>query len=283
MRKLTVLLSIFLCQWGWSQTAIQSGEKVVYVDSTGKVLNAGTFSRGTSFSEGLAAVDAGQGKPKWFFIGSDFGIKIPYGYDTVGNFHSGICPVKKGDFWFYIGTNGLEAFPGRFEEAGNFDKGFAVVRDANGSYVINELGERASFGYYQQISLVADSSFGALPKGEKYWSLFHLNGDTLLKDSFHYVAPSSSGYVLVNRLGGFRFLDKDGKLAFGRAFLEAKPFSNGWACIREEKQWYLMDEKGKIKKDLRLKEGVMMQLPLTPAINYNGKMGALSIQGSWVY
>ncbi|MBI1223283.1 MAG: hypothetical protein GC180_11815 [Bacteroidetes bacterium] len=285
MKTFAFLLSLFFCTSLLAQTAVQAGDKVTYLDEDGTVLNSNMFKRGTSFSEGLAAVDvshAGE-KPLWFFIGTDYSVKIPYGYDSVGNFHHGLCPVKKEGIWFYIGKDGLAVINEDYSEAGNFHNGMAVVTGRNGTFIIDTLGHPACFGFYEKISQIGDSCFGALPKGEQFWSLFNLNGDTLLNDSFYYVAPSIGGQVLVNRLGGYRFLNKKGDLLFGRAFLEATPFSNGWACIRQEDDWFLMDEQGKVKKDTRLKSPVRMQYPLTPAQNYNGKYGVLNLEGNWVY
>lgn len=268
-----------------AQTAIQTGEKVTYLDETGKVVNSGMYKRGTSFSEGLAAVDASHDgeSPKWFFINSEFKVHIPYGYDSVGLFKDGLCPVLKNGVWFYIGTNGLAAMDGEYIEAGNFHQGYAIVKSYNGAHIIDTKGNRIGVGYYKEISSLGDSCFGAIGKADAYWSLFHFNGDTLLKDSFYLVAPSVSGPVLVNRLGGYRFVNLKGEIQFGRAFLEATAYSNGWTSIRMENQWYLMDRKGKVKKGLRLKAPVQMQEPLTPALNYNGKYGALNLKGEWVF
>jgi hypothetical protein len=279
------LLLLMLTTTVQGQSPVQLGEKIAYIDSNGTVVNRDMFRRGTPFSDGLAAVDvAGKGqKPKWFFIATDYTIQIPYGYDTVGQFTGALCPVKKGDSWFYIGRDGLIRIDAKFHEAGNFRHGLARVKDDNGVYLIDTLGEKQTNQYFEDISTWNDSVFGARPKREPYWILMNFEGAVVLKDSFYGVWPSEDHTICVNRLGGYRFLDYQGNLLFGKAFLEAGPFSQGWASVRIENDWFLMDGQGRVKKDLRLKTSVLMSGAMSPAINYNGKTGFLSRDANWIY
>lgn len=284
MRKGFFATLLLIYSFVGAQAPLQVGDKVNYIDSLGDVVNAGMFKRGTAFSEGFAAVDvshAGE-QAKWFFIGEDFTVKIPYGYDTVGLFNGGLCPVKKGDAWFYIGNKGLVQIEAAFLEAGNFHEGIASVKDENGVFLIDEKGERITATYFDEISSLEDSVFGAKAKGNEYWSLYHLNGKVILQDSFYYLEPSPNGLVCVNRLGGYRFLNRKGELQFGRAYLDARAFSEGLACVRMEKNWVFIDEQGKVQGKTELKQGVILSGALTPAMNYNGKWGLLNRKGIWV-
>jgi|GEM_PF-2492381 len=284
MRK--QILFILLCcgTLASAQMPLQIGDKVNFIDSLGNIVNAGMFKRGTAFSEGLAAVDASHKgeQAKWFFIGSDFSVKIPYGYDTVGLFNDGLCPVKKGDTWFYIGTDGLISLKSAYELAGNFSNGMAKVQDENGVFLIDTDGKRISPTYYQEISSLQDSVFGAKGKGNTFWSLYHMDGSVVLEDSFYSVVPSANGLVCVNRLGGYRFVNRNGELQFGRAFLEAYAFSEGLACVRLEKNWVFIDENGKLQNKVELKKGASLTGAITLAMNYNGKWGLLNRQAMWI-
>jgi len=284
MRKRLLAILVFASSFSWAQVPLQAGEKVNYIDSLGEVVNSGMFKRGTAFSEGLAAVDVSHegDNPKWFFIGEDFSVKIPYGYDTVGCFNEGLCPVKKGDSWFYIGTDGLIEIAESYQSASNFSAGYAKVQDENGFYLIDIKGQRISPTYYEAISSLQDTVFGAKGKGNPYWSLYHLDGSVVLEDSFYYVDPSDNGLVCVNRLGGYRYLNLEGELQFGRAFIEAKAFSQGLACVRTEKNWVFIDEKGSVFGKTELKQGVCLSGPMTLAMNYNGKWGILNHQANWI-
>lgn len=284
MRKGILAVLLFSTTLLWAQMPLQAGGKVNYIDSLGHVVNSGMFKRGTAFSEGLAAVDvshAGE-DPKWFFIGEDYSVKIPYGYDTVGLFNEGLCPVKKGDSWFYIGTNGLNSISANYHLASNFSNGTAKVKDENGAYLINLTGERISPIFYEEISSLQDSVFGAKGKGNAYWSLYHLDGSVVLEDSFYYVEPSANGIICVNRLGGLRFVNRKGELQFGRVLLDAKAFSQGLACVQFERNWVFIDEKGKVYGKTELKQGVCLTGSMTLAMNYNGKWGILNRQGHWI-
>lgn len=284
-RTVNLVILLFVIQLVRAQSPVQKGNKIAYIDSNGKIVNEGMFKRGTPFSEGLAAVDvAGAGqKPKWFFIATDFTIQIPYGYDSVGQFSGGLCPIKKDGLWIYIGTNGLIRIDAKFTEAGNFIQGKAKVKDENGVYLIDTLGEKLTNQYFEDISTWNESFFGGLPKREPFWIVMNYAGETVLKDSFYGVWPSDDHTICVNRLGGYRFVDNKGNLLYGKAFLEAGPFSQGWASVRFENDWFLMDETGKIKKDLRMKGSVMMRGAITPAINYNGNAGFLDRKANWIY
>ncbi len=284
MRRGLLFILLMCSALTWAQVPLQVGDKVNYIDSLGNVINSGMFKRGTAFSEGLAAVDVSHEgeKPKWFIIGEDFKVRIPYGYDTVGQFSAGLCPVKKGDTWFYIGINGLSQFSATYESASNFINGYARVKDQNGSFLIDVQGERISPTFYEEISSLQDSVFGAKGKGKSYWSLYHLDGSVVLEDSFYYVEPSANGLVCVNRLGGYRYLNQKGELQFGRAYLDARAFSGGLACIRLEKNWVFIDDQGKVQGKTELKYGVRLNGAMTLAMNYNGKWGVLNRQAKWI-
>lgn len=284
-RSIYLLVCLVSIVGAQAQSPVQMGDKIAYIDSNGTIINQGMFNRGTSFSEGLAAVDvAAEGnKPKWFFITTDFTIAIPYGYDTVGQFVGERCPVKKNGSWFYIGRDGLIRIDANYNEAGNFIGGKARVKDESGVYLIDTSGVRLTPQNFEDISTWNDQVFGAKSFGEPFWVLMNYEGQIVLNDSFYGVWPSFNGTVCVNRLGGYRYVDLKGKLLFGKAFMEAGPFSEGWASIRMENEWFLMDERGKIKKDLRLKSRVMISGAMTYALNYNGKAGFLDRRANWIY
>ena len=286
MRNLVFAVSsMFLSLFAVGQVPVQQGEKVQFIDENGKVVNQGMFKRATQFSDGLAAVDmANEGfPPKWTFITPQYRLAFPHGYDTVGLFHQGICPAKKNGNWFYIGKDGFLAFEGYYSFATNFSDGYARVSSGTDTFLINDKGERASPSFLQDVSWVVDSLYGGKPKGSDFWMLLHLNGDTLLTDSFYSVQPGDDGIICVNRLGGYRFLTKQGKLLFGKAFLEAAPFRNGFASVRLEDGWRLMDAKGQLKKDVRLLAPVILRDDLTPVLNYNGTFGILGPGAKWIY
>ncbi|MHB1278303.1 MAG: WG repeat-containing protein [Bacteroidia bacterium] len=284
-RSAYLLICLFSILGTQAQSPVQMGEKIAYIDSNGTLINQGMFKRGTAFSDGMAAVDvsAAGNKPKWFFIHTDFTIAIPYGYDSVGQFVGERCPVKKNGSWFYIGLDGLIRIDAQFTEAGNFIQGRARVMDQSGVYLIDTSGLRLTPQNFEDISTWNDQFFGAKFFGEPFWVLMNYDGQTVLNDSFYGVWPSDNETVCVNRLGGYRFVDHKGNLLFGKAFIEARPFSQGWASIRMENDWFLMDERGKIKKDVRMKTGIRLNGAMTSALNYNGKVGFLNRQANWIY
>lgn len=267
-----------------SQYPVPMGEKIGYIDSTGKLINSGMFSNGTPFSEGFAAISLSSGDEasRWFFIADNFSVTIPYGYDSTGLFHEGLCPVKKNGNWFFIGTDGLSRIRGPFEEASSFRNGFARVRDKKGVYLIDTEGRSYFQGKVDDLTGVQDSTLGVRPKGQKFWLLMNLRGDTLMNDSFYAVFPGKE-LICVNRLGGWRYYSKKGEMQFGRAFLEATPFGIHYACIREEGDWFLLDRQGRKKQGIRLKSPVNFNATLNPAENYNGKWGYLNQAGEWIY
>lgn len=261
------------------------GEGTAYIDTNGSVINQGKFEQGTRFSEGFAAVTIPnpEGPKRWFFIGKDFTVKIPYGYDTTGVFVNGLCPVKKGGGWFYIGTDGLVRIDGPFDEAYDFSGGFARVRTSRGMDLIDTEGNRILAMPYANMSNVVDSIIALQPKGTDFWFLFHLKGDSVLADSFYAVSPPVNGIVYADRLGGHMYLTTDGKRWSDRTYTGAAPFGDKYGCIREEKNWFLIDTKGKIRKDIRLLGPVVLNQPLNSAQNYNGQWGYLNREGRWVY
>ncbi len=280
--RIAILWFLVVCtELAYGQYPVKFGDRFGYIDSTGKMVCEGRFSVATRFAEGYAAVQVG-GKSRWFIIDASMKVAIPYGYDSVGYFSEGRCPVLMNGTWMYINKQGLFTTAEDLEQAGSFRNGMARVCRKGSCYLIDTAGKRLT-PEYRDISLPEDSVFAALPTGSTYWLLLHLSGDTLLNDSFSYLSAPSGKVVMAIRKGGYRYLDLQGNTLFGRTYLEATPFGSQYACVREDRDWFLMDRKGKLNKRIRLKAAVVLDSPLNKAQNYNGKWGYLSRNGTWIY
>ncbi|MEO6730869.1 MAG: WG repeat-containing protein, partial [Ferruginibacter sp.] len=106
-------------------TAVKSGTKWQYLDSTGKVITAAIFDDALSFSSGLAAVS----KANFYgFINTNGEAIIPFEFSNARSFSEGLAPASNSKgYWGYIDNKGTWAIKPVYSFTDNFENGEARV------------------------------------------------------------------------------------------------------------------------------------------------------------
>jgi hypothetical protein len=153
--------------------AVRSGEKWGFVDTSGHLVIRPRFTAAFYFREGVATaeldsesgfvlidtsgrvlatqlqfvdfianerVPARRGE-KSGYLDLAGRVAIPFVYDGVAAFSSGLAAVKKGEKWGYVGRDGDVVIPPKFDHAGQFASGLAPARVGGHSGFINKSGE----------------------------------------------------------------------------------------------------------------------------------------------
>ncbi|MFA4985241.1 MAG: WG repeat-containing protein [Candidatus Brocadiia bacterium] len=178
------------------------------------------FQSAREFSDGMAAV---QENDKWGFVDLTGKIVIEPDFEGVGSFSEGRAAVKEHSKWGYIDKTGDLVIPPEFDRAEQFRNGIAVVTSGAAEGAVNLDGK-----------LVIPCSYA--------WVSF---------GSGHYQDP----LIAVTRIGeSLGYVRADGTVICEPIFEEAGWFSKGYACVKENGSWNVIDENLHRQYDIPLDE-----------------------------
>ncbi len=179
---------------------IVRGDRWGFMDRTGHVIIAPTFSDERDFFHGLAGVQTPDGK--WGFVDETGKVAISASFDEVRDFIEDLAPVRIGRKWGYIDTSGRLIIEPRFQSAGEFHEGLARVH----------LWSKVACGRREFTSYNAPMY------------AFHLLEDD--KSDLPGCFPQG---------GKFGYIDQTGKVVIAPQFFVAQDFAEGLAAVRVEK------------------------------------------------
>jgi hypothetical protein len=168
----------------------------------------------------------------------------PFDHALVRSYASGWSSVVKDRQEYYLNPLGQKAYP--------FGGGWMVGLDAGPVWVRNDKGMYAllgpdgrEIGGFDYSSLKCAEGLCVAVKGGKAGVL---NAAGAVVSPFQWDSLEwHEDHFLGSQGGRWSFIDKAGRpLAGGQTFLEAAPFdAEGFAVVRNDKLWYLIDRKGK--------------------------------------
>ncbi|MBO4543087.1 MAG: WG repeat-containing protein, partial [Bacteroidales bacterium] len=206
---------------------IRKGDKIGFIDKTGKIIVKPQFDRVEDFQEGLAAVCKNA---KWGFINKKGEIVINPQFDGIDErfpigFSEGLVAVKsQNGQWGFINKKGKIIVKPQFDRVANFQEGLAAVcKNAKWGF-INKKGEiviNLKFHDYEFIHLSFHNGLAAVPFCQ----------DKQCEDV------------------KWGFIDKKGNLVINPQFVGGQPpfFVDGIAFVMglPEWKWGIIDKKGK--------------------------------------
>jgi hypothetical protein len=239
--------------------AAYDGEKWVYIDSTGSLMNIGEFDTATPFNNNGYAVVSENGKYRTILkSGEKYGIDET-GIDEAYRFNGSALIAKVNGKFGYYNYDFVKILDKDFDEITVTKSGAAAVRDGDRWGIIDESGATlVDFEYLDvAISSIGTAFYGghAMVKTSEGWQMIDINGNVLVSDVYSDAkAPeSNNGYIAVaNANGKWGFIDLNGNLVIDYKYDDAKSFSNGLAAVCLGDKWQYIDGKGVVRIDLAL-------------------------------
>lgn len=231
--------------------------KYGFIDINGKEVITPKYEFAESFSEGLAIV---QINDKYGFIDKTGKEVIPIKYDYASSFKEGLCVARIGDKVGFIDKTGKEVIPFKYYSATNFNNGIAVVLLQNGNNVekygcIDKKGNIVIPIKYDSLELLNENLISKGVRKHKKTHSYISHGLMSIKEQ--QILPSV--YVSIGNFGNglapvcnvdlwgegvYGFIDTNGKEVIPCMYKEAKPFENGYARVKNELGWGIIDTQG---------------------------------------
>ena len=267
---------------------VRKGSKYGFVNTKGEIAIPLKYKWAEDFSDGLTSVLTSKG---YIFINKQGKQVFDTCYEMTYGFSDGLASVQIGDKFGYINTNGKTVIKAQYNWAYPFSEGRALVRlDSDTCAIINTKGkifkkydDRMFIEAYHKYSdgymvYSKDGKTGALDKNGKiaikpsadwhqledfseglapYWNgliteecgygYINKKGKTVIKPVYGHAFPFSEGLACVqdNKTDKFGYINKKGKKVIGFKYDYALSFCDGLACVMKNGKSYMIDKKGK--------------------------------------
>jgi WG repeat protein len=212
------------CAW------VRVGDKWGAVDHKGTVVIALRFDHVIyGFSDGLAPVVLGE---KYGYVSHDGKLAVPARYDYSGPMKAGRGRVRRGRKWGFVDRAGNEAIPLKYDLVRNFSEGLALVRIGRKVGYIDRRGVIVLPAVYAS---GGDFSGGIAPvmDDQRRWRYIDRNGKCVIEapKEVDFAAAFSEGLARVRIGSQYGFIDRQGRMAIGARFGDARDFLAGLAGV----------------------------------------------------
>jgi len=221
---------------------------------------------------------------------------IPFKFDEARGFSEGLAPVRIGEDWGYIDASGKIVVKPRFFQASAFSEGFAAV----GVYFPRKKSIDSKVGYYnyidrngnllsnEHLAVAFDFSEGLadVMNDDDNRHFFIDKTGRHVFEFFAYEKEFKNGRVLFKTEGNMPesrtgYIDNTGKIVISAQFHGGENFSEGLACVYNEKGAGYIDTNGNIAIDFKFDNCSSFSEGLA-SILVNGLVGFIDKSGKIV-
>lgn len=179
---------------------------------------------------------------RWGYVNESGRVVIAPSFTAASDFNEGVAAVRSGNWaWGYIDASGEYVIEPQFEGLRQFSDGLAAVRfdsrwgfiDRSGSFVINPSFTEA-YSFAQGRAFVRTNDY--------IWEYIDKSGEIIRTDETPRFDENSDGsfrdgLALVRREGTFGYIDTSTRPFIPMQYTEARPFSEGRAAIKISDRW----------------------------------------------
>lgn len=173
-----------------------------------------------------------QSNGLWGFLASD-SIFIPAMYDEIGDFGSGVCPVRIGDFWGVINWENKLIVPAEYDEISYFKNGYSYLKKEDKYLLVDSMGKLLNGIPYDFVSFPSKGRSFILELKDKFGVLdYSLN----VKVPFVYdiITDANEGMLAVKQNDKWGYLDSTGALVYDIQSTVPYYFRCGENIVRKE-------------------------------------------------
>lgn len=161
----------------------------------------------------------------------------PNYFEEVGSFKSRIFRIKEKGTYSYMNFHG-NMLKMKFKEASNFNLFRAIVKTDSGECVLNAQGEIISKAY-ESLDQVIPSVF--VGSKDNFKILLNRDGVQISSTSFLEIDPDSLFMICRKDLNQYVYYNVKKDSIYETTYLGLTKFENGFACVKNEHKWNLID------------------------------------------
>lgn len=176
---------------------------------------------------------------------------VPFEYDDISEFYSGIACAIKDQRAIYIDVEGNKKWDCDYEDAQGFSEDKAAIKKDGKWGFIDLQGEEIIFCQYDEVKPFSEE-IAAVKKDGK-WGFINKEGNSISGCIYDNVKDFQEGYAAVMQNGLWGFLDKSGKIQIELKYNNVNSFSEGKAAVSiledETEKWAYINQEDQIVID----------------------------------
>lgn len=176
---------------------------------------------------------------------------VPFEYDDISEFYSGIACAIKDQRAIYIDVEGNKKWDCDYEDAQGFSEDKAAIKKDGKWGFIDLQGEEIIFCQYDEVKPFSEE-IAAVKKDGK-WGFINKEGNPISGCIYDDVKDFQEGYAAVMQNGLWGFLDKSGKIQIELKYNNVNSFSEGKAAVsileNETEKWAYINQEDQIVID----------------------------------
>lgn len=251
VRKLEDIETFYLCSETMTPYKSKANSKYGCLDVNGDKVIPNEYDGFAGFFEGVCKVQKTiDGKLKSGYIDTKNNILVPLLYTSAGNFRDGWGVVKKDSFYFFVDRNGnIKDPPRKYDVLADFKSGYSIgtVKGQNNSpstyyYINKQLKEEFSVSYKEAYGFWDDV---AVVKRDKEYELMNKKGEVFKSlGAVDYLRFSVEGMLCIRENKKWGFVNNRGDIIVPPRYDSCEVFSFGYAKIMKNKKWGIIDKAG---------------------------------------
>ncbi len=186
---------------------------------------------------------------KYGYLDNNFKEKTDFVYDDATPIHEGVGAVRQGERWALINRKGELVTDFVFDDIARSSKGFCSmnqmigVKQGDTFFFVNDKGERISENNYEGIKLFEEDGMCAVCLQEK-WGFIDVGENIKIECSYEDARPFSNGYAAVKENGLWGYIDEKNYMAIEPIFDQAGLMTaDGVAPVCHGSTWTLLQLK----------------------------------------
>ncbi|MBS1634841.1 MAG: WG repeat-containing protein [Bacteroidetes bacterium] len=253
--------------------AVCAGDSCFYIDKEGKRSSVFSFDETSDYINGVAVVK----QSGHYYLINRTGQYVSQAYDEMNDPSSQLYVVKKNGHYGAINNKGAVVIPISYAKLGDFKNGFAYY--VSDHYGLIDTLNKAYKAEWDWVSDVDTDRLAIVKKGNGY-GVIHAPDQVILTPGFDYVKPCTQSVFLVVKQGLYGFYDAPGRCFISEPAYDYKPqfdpayYSNGKLFKRvHEDEVALADVNGRVSIDYGRYEDIFFARDELIRIVKNQKFG----------
>lgn len=229
---------------------VESRKRYGFIGVNSRFIINPIYSHPSAFVNGLCVIRDGNER---IIINKNGAIQSRITADaSLHYFSHGLLCFKGNGGWGFLDKDGEVIIPPKYREAHPFSSGLSLIRDDHDRYgFILPTGELALSlkGATSASSFVGGFAKVRYDRGD---GLIDLRGNMAIEDTFDFLFEPRDGMVkfFKNGIENYGFIDiKERKIVINPIFEDAGDFSGGYAPVKRENLWGIIDKRGEVKVD----------------------------------
>jgi len=209
--------------------------RAVSIDASGKVRPLRVVREGEVYAKSRGG--------KVGFADASGKFKGPPTFDEALPFSDGLAAVRAGEKWGFVDRTGALVIPLQFSEAYFFHEGVAIVTLDFDHVLINKAGNVIARGLQPLLPMLISEGRITIEEGNKI-GFADLQGRVVISPAYDMAYAFSGGFAAVRQDGKWGYIDQRGRLIIPFKFDQAGYFASGLAPAKLGTESGFIDKSG---------------------------------------